>query len=269
MEGRPHRILVMGTGRLAGTLSRASLRAPSLDEVAVMGRDPAARDRLVAANPGLGAGDPDFASRADLVVLAVAPQAYREVVEAIAPHLPRSAILVSVTNGVSLEEMGGWTSNPVVKVIPTIAQTVGRGATLVVPGPRATPADVASVTAWLGRFSLPVEIREIDSRVASNVAGSAVAILACFARAFLAANAKRAHAVGQASLDAMMAETLIAVGELARAGISFDEIVASTATPGGVTEAALQPLAGTIETVCRAMVEASFERQAELQAEKQ
>ncbi|HMO28002.1 pyrroline-5-carboxylate reductase dimerization domain-containing protein [Enterovirga sp.] len=265
MPDRPSRILIVGTGRLAEVLARASVRAAPSSEVAILGRNPVARDNLLASIPGLLPGSVAFASRAELIVLAVLPQAYRDVVLSLAPHLSPSAIVTSVTNGVALDEIGHWTRNPVVKVIPTIAQSIGRGSAPVVAGPRATPGDLALVSGWLGGFSLPVAVEEQDIRLASNVSGSAVAIVARFARAFVDANARRSSSLGRSALDAMMAETLVAVGELMRAGVDFEQAVEATATPGGVTEAMLRPLAASVDALCRDMVDAGFSQQALMQ----
>jgi pyrroline-5-carboxylate reductase len=261
-------ILIAGTGRLARVLAEAGVRASATDTVAVVGRSRAARDALVAAVPGLKAGEAEWASRADLLVLAVSPQAYREVLATFTPHLARSAVIVSVTNGVALEAIGRWSANPVVKAIPTMAQAIGRGAVPVVAGPAAESADVALVKEWFARFSLPVDVAEEDIRVASNVAGSAIAVLALFARAFASANADRAGGVSRASLDMMIAESLVATGELLRQGYDYEAIVDATATPLGVTEAVIGPLARSAPALCEEMIEAGFRRQRALQADQ-
>jgi competence protein ComER len=266
MTDPPLKILIVGTGRLAAVLCRVSLRASCVGEVAVLGRNTIARDALVAAHVGLRVGHMRTAEQADLVILAVAPDAYRQVVHDLSAHLSPSTILVSVTNAVALDEIGLWTPHPVVKVIPTIAQIVGRGTTTVTAGARAGPREIAIVSAWLREFSAPVAVDDIDIRVASNVSGSAVAIFARLARAFVDANASRAVKLDRKALDGMMAETLIAVGELVRTGVAFEEIVASTATPGGVTEAMINAAEQIIDATCRNMVDVGFQRQAELQA---
>lgn len=267
MISRALTILIAGTGRLATVLAKAASRASASDTIAVVGRNREARDALVAEVPGLQPGEPDWASRADLLILAVSPHAYRDVLAAFAPHLAPKTVIVSVTNGVALETLGQWTAHPVVKAIPTIAQAIGCGAVPVVAGPAATPADIALVKGWFSRFSLPVDVNEADIRVASNVAGSAIAVLALFARAFASANAARTDAISPTALDMMIAESLIATGELLRQGHSYETIIDSTATPLGVTEALMRPLAEVAPDVCGRMVEAGFVRQSELQSD--
>ncbi|MGL5735823.1 MAG: pyrroline-5-carboxylate reductase family protein [Beijerinckiaceae bacterium] len=259
-------IIIAGTGRLAKVLAKAAMAASTSDTIAVVGRNRAACDALVAEIPGLQSGELNAASRADLLILAVSPQAYADVLAAFAPHLAPHTIIVSVTNGVALEALGRWTGRPVVKAIPTIAQAVGCGAVPIVAGPAATPSDVALVKDWFSRFSLPVEVGEADIRVASNAAGSAIAVLALFTRAFASANAARSEALPAELLDQMMAESLIATGKLLRQGYGYEAIINSTATPLGVTEALLGPLADIAPEVCVRMIEAGFLRQSALQA---
>ncbi|CAH1663693.1 NADP oxidoreductase [Hyphomicrobiales bacterium] len=268
MAHRALTILIAGTGRLAKVLAEAGVRTSAAGTIAVVGRNSAARDALLAAVPGLQAGEPEWASRADLLVLAVSPHAYREVLTAFTPHLAPSTIVVSVTNGVALETIGRWTANPVVKAIPTIAQAVGRGAVPVVAGPAAKSSDVALVKDWFVRFGLPADVTEADIRVASNVAGSAIAIFALFARAFVSTNAVRANDVSRSSLDTMIAESLVATGELLRRGYDYEAIISSTATPLGVTEAVIDPLARIAPALCERMIEAGIRRQSELQADQ-
>ena len=262
---RKLRVVIVGTGRLAKVLAQAAALSTSPGRLTVYGRNTAARDEIIASAPAVAAGDEVSIAHADIVVLAVSAQAYKPVIQSLSPHLPAHAILVSVTNAVAVEEIGAWTANPVVKVIPTLAQTVRRGVIPVIAGPHANAVTVDMVMYWLRGFSQPIEIDDRDSRVASNIAGSAVAAVACIARAFVAANARRAHGLDRQALDALMAETLSAVGDLARAGISFDQAIETTATPGGVTEAALVPLGEAIDEICERMVAASFRKQSQLQ----
>ncbi|UZF93194.1 pyrroline-5-carboxylate reductase family protein [Bosea sp. NBC_00550] len=260
------RILVVGTGRLAQAMSPAFVRAWPDYETAVMGRSPEAQNALLAAHPRLAAGSLAFASRCDVAVLAVSPDAYEAVLATLSPHLAAETIVLSVTNAVSLADIGRWTMNPVIKAVPTIAQSVGRGAVPVVTGPRAGAAEMRLVVDWFERFSFPVIVAEEHIRIASNVAGSAIAAFAEIANAFVSANAEHAPGLDRASLETMMAETLIAVGELHRSGRGFEEIIGSIATPGGVTEAMLAPLRAAIDDVCHAMVATSIQKQARLQA---
>jgi competence protein ComER len=261
---------IIGTGRLGTTLLRAAAsHAPEITLLAAS-RDPLRTERLQREIPHLvTVSAEDLARTADLVVLCVPPDAYVPLCERIRPHLGPNAIVVSVTNSVSLAAITERVSRPVVKVIPTLAHVVGRGVSLLVAGSGAEAAHVDAVRRVFARFSVPMLIDARDDRVASNVAGSALALFAALCDAFVAANAVRSEALQRPMLDAMMAETAGAVSALVAAGHGWDDIVQATATPGGMTEAALNVLTGSFPKIADEMVAATFAKQTELLIRKQ
>ena len=173
--------------------------------------------------------------------------------------------MLSVNNTVPLATIAEHAHKPVVKAIPTIAHLVGRGVSLLVAAPGALPEHIEAVRAVFAHFSLPIVIDGRDDRVASNVAGSALALFAALCDTFVSANAARAATLDRATLDAMMAETAGPVAALVKAGYSWSDIVRATATPGGMTHAALDVLTSRFPQIADDMVEATFARQAAIQ----
>jgi pyrroline-5-carboxylate reductase len=257
---------IIGTGSLGTALLRAAAaHAPDIALIAA-GRTPSRLAALQHEMPGLATASPqDLARTADLVLLCVPPQAYLPLVEHIAEQLGPRTILVSVTNAVPLEAIAARVRAPVVKAIPTLAHVAGRGVALLIAGARAGPAQMDAARTVFARFSMPMVIEAHDDRVASNVAGSALAFFAALCDAFVAANAARARTLDRAALDAMMAETLAAIAALAKSGHAWSDIVRTTATPGGMTEAALNLLMSQFPQIAEAMVETTFAKQAEIQ----
>jgi pyrroline-5-carboxylate reductase len=260
---------IIGTGSLGTSLLRAAAtHAPEIGLFAA-NRDPSQMEKLRCEIPGLLAATPeDLAKAADLVVLCVSPDAYLALCDRIAPHLG-STIVISVTNTIPLASIAERVRVPVVKVIPTLAHVVGRGVSLLVAGPGAKPEDVEAVRRVFARFSVPIMIDARNDRVASNVAGSALALFAALCDAFVSANAARTETLARPVLDAMMAETVGAIAALANAGYGWGDIVRATATPGGMTQAALDVLASQFPQIANDMVAATFARQAEFLNRKQ
>ncbi|OYU50414.1 MAG: NADP oxidoreductase [Rhizobiales bacterium PAR1] len=261
-------ITVIGTGRIGSVLARAFDAAGR--EVIIAGRNPAAGAAL-AASCQMARCLPirDAAAQAAILVLAVSPEACVPVLADCADVLRSDTIVVSLTNGVSLSALGAVTARPIVKLVPTLAQSVGRGAMPVMAGPNAAPAHIETVMALAALIGMPAWIDDADTRVASNVAGSALALVARFGEAFVAANAGRAAHLSSTDLTAMMAETFGAVSDLVARGHSFAELIAATATPGGVTEAQMAVLDADLPALCERIVDASFSRQSALQTESQ
>jgi competence protein ComER len=261
-------IAIIGTGRIGSVLARAFDGAGR--KVIVSGRNTVAAQTL-AVSCGTARALPlsDAAARAAILVLALPPEACVPVLARCADALPPGAIVVSLANGVSLDALGEVTTHPIMKLVPTMAQSVGRGVIPVMAGPNATTAHIEAVMALAALIGKPVLIDDGDTRVASNVAGSALALVARFGEAFVTVNAARARHLGSADLATMMAETFGAVSDLVARGYSFAEIIAATATPGGVTEAQLTVLNADLPALPERIVEASFARQNALQTTSQ
>ena len=253
---------IMGAGRIAELLSRAiASRAPAVP-LMLAGRNRGRCEAIRRLVPGLAIVQPEILARSvDLLFLAVPAEAYLQILGSIASALAPECILVSLTNGVALEALGAATSNPVVKVVPTMAHLVGRGTALIIRGPHADDAHLARAAQLLRLISRPAVVDDRDARVASNVAGSFVALAAAFTNAFVAANAERALLLDRSQLDAMAAEALGAVSDLVAAGHRLTEIVDATATPGGPTEAALAACAAQMNEAARQAVVATFRNQ--------
>lgn len=262
----PLRVGIIGAGRIGSLLARATARyAPSV-LLSVASRNRARCATLQRDVPTLTIAEPeDLAAHVDIVILAVPPDAYLDLLGSLAPRLAADCVLVSLTNGIALERLAALVANPIVKAIPTMAHLVGRGASLVMAGPHAEARHVDRVVGFFSAFSRPLVIDDRDARVASNAAGCFLALAAAFTDAFVEANAKRTITLDRPNLDAMAAEALGAVADLAAAGHRFSEIAAATATPGGPTEAALDALLRSVAPLAGEIVEATFRRQAEQQ----
>jgi pyrroline-5-carboxylate reductase len=257
-------IAVIGTGRMGTVLVRALDRAGK--EVLVAGRDHAAAEALAAKCEWASCLTiRKAAAKCGILILAVPPDACLTVLDQLWDVLPKDAIVVSLTNGVSLEMLGGGIANPVVKLIPTLAQTVRRGTILIMAGPRARPVHIGEIWGLATLIGRPILIDDADARVASNVAGSGLALAARLSEAFVAANLTHSVELTAEDLNAMMAETLGALSELVTAGFSFRAIASGTATPGGVTEATMNVLNASLPDLTVDIVAESFTRQLALQ----
>ncbi len=256
------RIGIVGTGRIGTLLCRVLANRAPAAEIVLAGRS---RDRCEALKqeiPSLEIATPNVVARdVDMLVLALPAEAYPAYLRTIADTLRSGCIVISLSNGMALRALGEVVPNPIVKVIPTLAHRVGRGVSLVMAGPRAEAQHLTRVTELLSAFSRPIQVDERDARVASNVAGAFLAIAAAFTDAFVMENVGRASVLNRVQLEAMAAEALGAVADLSAAGHSLAEIAATTATPGGPTEAALSALARHAEELCAEIVDATFRNQ--------
>ncbi|MCM2436086.1 MULTISPECIES: pyrroline-5-carboxylate reductase family protein [Rhizobium/Agrobacterium group] len=259
---------IIGTGAIAAMLVHCLARAFPDTRLLVAGRNASALSQLVAGASSASTANYELvATKADYIFLAVPPEAYSALLSQMRTHLRPETVIITLTNSISLTTLGNFVDNPIVKVIPTIAHRVGRGSTIVVSGPRANSAVVGKIVSLLSHFSTPVVIDDGDSRIASNLAGSALALFSEFARLLISAHEGREGSLSQGTLNQMTAETMGAIGDLVRDGYDFQGIINATAAPGGMTEAAVRILRSSCEAPVKATIEETFRRQKTAQNE--
>lgn len=239
---------------------RASSRfSPGRFQLLASNRTTNSLEALKAELPDLHTGPSrDIAATADIVIVCVQPKNYLAVVDEIASVLRPGAILVSITNGVTLEAIAEKISAAIVKVIPSITSTVGRGTALVTPGSRSSQEDVEAVTDFFRPFSRPIGIPREDNRIATNLASCGPALLASFCGALAQANVDRARRIGAAELRRILRESFLATAALVEAGTDLEDIIRYAATAGGSTQAALDVLNAQLPDILKQAVDATF-----------
>lgn len=259
------RVGCIGAGHIARALGRGWARPeisqpPRLTYLDVSAE--AAAHAAADTGASLAASLPDLIAASDVVVVAVRPQHVAGVLAEAGPLLGDRP-LVSVAAGVSLAELRAALPGDarVARVMPNVAAALGLGVFLFVPG------TLAERTAEVGElFALAGDVIELDERdfdAATAVAGCMPGMLALLVRDFGRAAERR-------GLAPDVARRLAIAGVLGAAAVIShdgdpDAVIASAATPGGMTAAAIAALEerDIAEAVALA-VQAAAERAKEL-----
>jgi pyrroline-5-carboxylate reductase len=236
------RVGLVGAGHIARALglgwSRPGLAgAPALTYLDVAPGQ-AAR---VAQDTGAGVASTiaDLIDRSDLIVVAVRPQHVAEVLAEAGPLLGGRP-LVSVAAGVSMDEVKA--ALPVgaqaARVMPNVAAALGLGVFLFVPGTLGEQEQTVEQLFALAGDVVVLDEEHFDS--ATAVAGCMPGMLAMLVRDFARAGERR-------GLDADVARRLAIAGVHGAAAVIAREgdpeaVIASAATPGGMTAAAIAKL---------------------------
>jgi pyrroline-5-carboxylate reductase len=233
------RVGFIGAGHIARALgegwSRPGLAgAPALTYLDVL---PEAAERTAEATgaqvaPGVAA----LVDGSDVIVVAVRPQHVADVLAEVAPLLGRRP-LVSVAAGVNLATLRAAlpAEAHVARVMPNVAASLGLGVFLFVPGSLGDhETTVEELFALAGEV---VVLDEVHFDSATAVAGCMPGILAMLVRDFGRAAEKR-------GVDPDVARRLAVAGVHGAAAVIAeagdpDAVIVSTATPGGMTAAAI------------------------------
>ena len=179
-EAKPGRLAVLGAGKMGGTLLRA-LRERGLlgpGEVAATTRHAAtAQDAAARLGVDVGTDNRRAAAAAEVVLLAVKPQALAEVLREIAPVLRPEQLLVSIVASASTAFIEGHLQGPVpvVRAMPNTPSLVGAGMTALAPGRHAGGAHLErarALFAAVGR-TLVLDERHMDAVTALSASGPA------------------------------------------------------------------------------------------------
>ena len=125
-------VALVGAGSMGGALLRGWLSAEIIDAAASSVFEPSADDslKLLARKHGFHLNPEPADMRADIVVLAVKPQAAASALPAYAVMASR-AIIISIMAGLSLETIARHLDNPtrIVRAMPNLPASIGEGVT--------------------------------------------------------------------------------------------------------------------------------------------
>jgi pyrroline-5-carboxylate reductase len=259
-------ILMLGAGRLGGALLDGWSLTGAFDASGLIIRDPhpgPAAQKAAQAGAVLNPPDAELA-RARTVLLAVKPQVWREAAAAVAPHLAKDAVIVSVAAGVRAADISqAFAGRPVARIMPITAIAVAKGA----GGAYAPdPAARAAAHALFDPVSRLVDVEEeglMDAVTA--VCGSAPAYLYAFTEALEAAGMR--EGLPEDAAKALARATMAGAAELmAASGEEPAELRRQVTSPGGTTAAALEVLMGEdgLPSLLRKAVSAAARRSREL-----
>ena len=257
-------VVLVGCGRLGSSILEGWLLTDTVAAENLIILSPsekpaaeAARAKGARINPPLEA-----LTQAKVIVLAVKPAKWREVVTPLLPFLGDHAVILSVMAGVTAptlaEGIGGW---PIVRVMPTTGVSRGRGVASVWSADNHARA--------LGRALFEPMAETVDLAgealmdAATAVAGSGAAYFYAFTEAL--ARAGEAAGLDAATADILARATLRSAAD-AMGDDPLEVLIDRIASPGGSTRAGLDALSrdGRLTAMTHDTVAAAVRRNREM-----
>jgi len=259
---QPEKLGIVGSGAMAEALLRGWLSAGKFRRRDVLASDVAKvrRDRFATDLKVSVTGDNrEVARHADLLLIAVKPQALKQACGPIAGHVGTDTLVVSIAAGVTisaLESIYG-SDKAIVRVMPSILHTVQTGVAALCGNWAASRAQVRFVLDLFDSIGIAEEVEERLMDAVTGLSGSGPAFVFVFLEAMsdggVAAGLPRALATQFAAQTALGAAKWVL--EDRRPG-ELKELVTS---PGGTTIAGLRAAeaAGLRSAVMEAVVAAA------------
>jgi competence protein ComER len=236
----------IGAGSMGSILIGAFIRTGALqaDHIVVSSRTPSKLTKLAEQYPGLhiAATNKQAVIGADYLFLCVKPLDFSKVLDEISPALNPNQVVISITSPVKISSLEELLPSKVAKIIPSIVNAVGSGASLFMWGTRLTPQDRAGLWDLFSYISTPIEILEEEVRVASDISSCGPAFLACLLQQFIDA-AVLSTGMERETATSLACEMMLGTARLlVEQPCSPSELQAKVSVPGGITAAALEVL---------------------------
>ena len=179
--------------------------------------------------------------KADIIILAIKPQMFPEVLEEIVPVINSQQLIISIAAGITtakIENIIGEDSK-VIRVMPNTPALVQKGVTAITRGKSATEEDELIANKIFGSVGMILNVKEDMMDIITATSGSGPAYIFYFMEAMIEA----AEENGLSKTDALnvVTKTVCGAGELVL--LSHEppkELRENVTSPGGTTQAALE-----------------------------
>lgn len=267
------RIAFVGAGNMAASLI-GGLCAQGLDARSITASDPFAEQRdKVAAEHGIQvfADNADAIKDAEVVVLAVKPQAMKNVCLALAPQLQGNQLIVSIAAGITCASLQTWLSTAqaptrsIVRCMPNTPALLRQGVSGLYANAQVSSAQRQQAEQLLSAVGVALWLDEeqlIDAVTA--VSGSGPAYFFLLIEAMTAAGEKLG--LPAATAAQLTLQTALGAARMAVASeVDAAELRRRVTSPAGTTEAAIKAFqAGGFEALVEQALNAAAHRSAEL-----
>ncbi|MEM6962289.1 MAG: pyrroline-5-carboxylate reductase [Myxococcota bacterium] len=206
------------------------------------------------------------ASKADVVVLSIKPQAFGKALPSLTSAIDPSKLLVSIAAGIPVRVIEHLcpTGTRVVRTMPNTPVIVDAGCTGIAAGTHATPEDVALTQRIFEQIGMTVTLDEALLDAVTGLSGSGPAYIFLIIEALADAGVK--VGLHRQAAQKLAAQTVLGSAQLlietgAHPGLLKDKVT----SPGGTAIAGLHTLeAGGLRTTLIDAVEAATSRAREL-----
>ncbi|RAI67369.1 pyrroline-5-carboxylate reductase [Pseudomonas fluorescens] len=262
------RIAFIGAGNMAASLI-GGLRAKGLEAAQIRASDPGEETRArVSAEHGIEtfADNAQAIVGADVVVLAVKPQAMKAVCQALRPNLKPDQLVVSIAAGITCASMNNWLgAQPIVRCMPNTPALLRQGVSGLFATAEVTAEQRQQAQALLSAVGIALwldEERQLDAVTA--VSGSGPAYFFLLIEAMTAAGVKLglpADIAAQLTLQTALGAAHMAVSS----DVDAAELRRRVTSPAGTTEAAIKSFqANGFEALVEKALGAAAHRSAEM-----
>ena len=242
-----HTIVFVGAGNMAGALIRGLIGTGTVPADRIIAADPD-QDRLGALEAELEirvtSDNAEAVKDATVVVLAIKPQVFAQVLPGLSAAVPPHALLISIAAGISTRiiERSFPDGSRVVRTMPNTPALVGAGASAIAGGTHATDDDLELAETLFRSVGIAVRVPEEQIDAVTGLSGSGPAYVFAMIEALRDAGAR--EGLPEETALQLAAQTVFGAARLLLDEKEAPEVLRDRVTsPGGTTRAGLDALA--------------------------
>lgn len=208
----------------------------------------------------------EVASQCQLIFVCVKPLDFYTILREINPYLSKDKCLISITSPISTDQLEKSINCSIVRAIPSITNRALAGVSLITYGDRCQDCWKAEIKQLFEKISVPVEIEEGITRVASDIVSCGPAFFSYLLQRFIQAAVKETG-IEEITATKLATEMVIGFSELLKQGhYTLPTLMEKVIVKGGITGVGIavleRELGETFEHVFRA-THAKFEEEIE------
>lgn len=235
----------IGAGNMATAIINGILtnKAKAAEDISVFDPDASKCEAMAKKGVGCAQSGAELVGKSDIVVLAVKPQNYDEVLSAVSAAASETTIFVTIAAGISIEYVrkGLGKNCPMVRVMPNTPLLLGKGATAMCRSENISDEDfdeVYNMFALSGDVALLPE-EQMNAIIAVN--GSSPAYIYLFAKAMV--DYAASVGIDGATALSLVCKTFEGSAEMLRSsGDTPEQLIEKVCSKGGTTIEAMNVL---------------------------
>ncbi|WP_410767923.1 late competence protein ComER [Fontibacillus sp. BL9] len=258
------KVAFIGTGSMGSLLIEAFLRSGALHPhyICASNRSSQKAELLAKRHPGLRVtgSNAEAANGSQIIFLCVKPLDYPAVIDELDGIVDERQTVVSITSPVQIRMLEERIPSKIAKIIPSITHSALSGASLCIYGSRILPEDRLLLEQLMSSISIPLSIRETETRIASDIASCGPAFIAFILQQWAEA-ASQLTGIGRSEAIRLGSEMLHGTGKLlTEGGFTPEELQRRVAVPGGVTAEGIAVLHSGLSRVFSSLIEATHRK---------
>lgn len=240
------KIGIIGTGNMGRILIEAFMdsNAISPSDMMMTNRTVSKAMLLKDKYPGtrIGKSAREVAAQSDLLFVCVKPLDVIGVLQQIKEQLTTNKCLISITSPIRTEQLEKQVSCSVIRAIPSITNRALAGVSLITFGGNCSETWKTEVTQLFSNISIPVEIEENITRVASDIVSCGPAFFSYLLQRFILAAVKETG-IAEGTATKLASEMIIGFGELLKQGhYTLPTLLEKVCVKGGITGEGIEVL---------------------------